>query len=521
MVSTRVSWADEGWGERRMDRASRRVHALAYAAALLPFLALVTWFWQSGPGLTVGDYAHYLLHGRALAEGRPYADTGYIFTNLNAFIGPEVQPPGLPVLLAVLIKVFGGYNETAVRLVMLGSAIPFLVISGVYFGRRTALGAGVVIVLFAGVAPGIAHWSLLTMSDLGFCSLVWALIAVLDREGEFTWSRVAAVLALGSAVMAYRVVGLAVVPTLVLFGLLNYRALGVRPLLPAAVWGAGAGALVVAMGLMGGITRQLAPDLLLDPGIVVPRIRGYLLAVIQASLYPTGVDRLDDLYHVVVLLLMAAGLTLWIRTAWRSAAFLFFGTYLATLMLVTAHTGRYLWVVFPVLINALFVGADALMARIRPALSIARRQGLIVAIALAVALMATYRTTLEPRPGSILDDPNVLELLDFLSMEASRSEVRTMFFKPRVLTWMTRVPAMGMVDAFVRETESVAVHPRERILGELETKGITHVVVGALGQEPMSVEALTTIIARNECRFISVYANPEFEVFRMGPPCEP
>ena len=64
-------------------------------AALIPFAAVNSARWSDPPSAVEGDYAHYLLHAKALAEGRSYSDIGYIYTPLN-LVGPRLQPPGWP-----------------------------------------------------------------------------------------------------------------------------------------------------------------------------------------------------------------------------------------------------------------------------------------------------------------------------------------------------------------------------------------------------------------------------------------
>src|ERR1700753_2835241 len=53
-----------------------------------------------------GDEALYVMHARNLAEGKPYADTLYIFNPANA-IHPAASPPGLPLILAPAYRLAG------------------------------------------------------------------------------------------------------------------------------------------------------------------------------------------------------------------------------------------------------------------------------------------------------------------------------------------------------------------------------------------------------------------------------
>src|SRR2546425_1210967 len=53
------------------------------------------------------DFSQYIQHALNIAEGAPYAATGYIYNPHNPGIGPRTYPPGFPLLLAPVIKGFG------------------------------------------------------------------------------------------------------------------------------------------------------------------------------------------------------------------------------------------------------------------------------------------------------------------------------------------------------------------------------------------------------------------------------
>ena len=73
----------------------------------------------------MGDYAQYILHARALAEGRSYTDTEYMYSTYEPYLGPRAYPPGLPLLLAGFFGVtvgnwFRTYVVSAATAVALG-----------------------------------------------------------------------------------------------------------------------------------------------------------------------------------------------------------------------------------------------------------------------------------------------------------------------------------------------------------------------------------------------------------------
>src|SRR5262245_1927550 len=82
---------------------SRAQWAIIIAAIVL----VVVTHASHGLLFNLDDQGQYLSHARALLEGRPYGDIGFIYTNYNNFIGPVVEPPGLPVLIAPALAISG------------------------------------------------------------------------------------------------------------------------------------------------------------------------------------------------------------------------------------------------------------------------------------------------------------------------------------------------------------------------------------------------------------------------------
>jgi hypothetical protein len=53
------------------------------------------------------DYALYVHHAENIAEGRPYADTGYIYNPGAADYSPRAYPPVFPLLPAPICRAYG------------------------------------------------------------------------------------------------------------------------------------------------------------------------------------------------------------------------------------------------------------------------------------------------------------------------------------------------------------------------------------------------------------------------------
>src|SRR5687768_6485479 len=98
---------------------------LPWVAVLLPFLLLAIWRSTSGPGVQADDYAQYLLHADALAEGRSYGDIPYIYSPYARWIGPKMAMPGVPLVLSVVQRIFGP-NLAIMKALMLSFAVAFV-----------------------------------------------------------------------------------------------------------------------------------------------------------------------------------------------------------------------------------------------------------------------------------------------------------------------------------------------------------------------------------------------------------
>ena len=155
-----------------------------WALALLPFLLLLVLNWGPGPPADATDAYHYMLHGRALAEGSGYSNTGYIFTTLNPWIGPRVQPPGVAIFLYPAFKFFGA-NVLLMRLMVAACTIAFLLLCGLYFARLEGLYMGLSVTLLVGLIPSIAAFASNTYSDLVSAASMWAVVYVMDSERPF------------------------------------------------------------------------------------------------------------------------------------------------------------------------------------------------------------------------------------------------------------------------------------------------------------------------------------------------
>ncbi|HEX7123260.1 MAG TPA: hypothetical protein VF178_12865 [Gemmatimonadaceae bacterium] len=478
---------------------------VSVATALAPVSLLLVWHWHLLPPISATDYAQYILHAKALVEGRPYTDTGYLFTQFAPFIGPRALPPGLPLTLAPFVAI-GGVNSPLLRLVPIASQLALLIVVWRYFSRSHSPAAGWAAAAMTGVSLEAGYTSTAPISEPGFCALLWGLLLVVDgAQDRWGARRAVAVTLLGFGAMAYRVAGVALVPAVGLWALLHWRRVGPWAFAPVVAWCTAAGAVVLAgsLRLVGPADMNaLTFDILWRR--LISRSETYKLAVFESHLYPFASDAANDVYHLVTALLMVVGTVVFLRSRWRSLLSLFALSYMAMLLAVPVADGRYLWPLFPLSAALLAMGARAVIGWARPAPAAFAERGAIAVV--AVATLATcVRLIQRPEPPSLLGRPDVVALFEHIGSQADVTSHRYVFVNPRVLSLETGAKAMGL---FAAPSEEIA-------LRELEEQGITHVVLGSLGIDERQNRFLSALVAGQPARFRLEYTSGPFQVYRV------
>src|SRR5437660_902965 len=97
------------------------------------------------------DALQYLNHARSIALGRPYSDTGYIYSRFAAEVGPASYPAAFPLALAPIYKVAGLTSFAGYKIFGLAMLALILLLTAVWCRRippRTGSAAIVVILAF-------------------------------------------------------------------------------------------------------------------------------------------------------------------------------------------------------------------------------------------------------------------------------------------------------------------------------------------------------------------------------------
>ena len=488
----------------RLDaRVVNRSRALI-ALSLVPFLVLTVIHWPIGPLLASSDYAQYILHAEALLHGRTYTDTGFIFSPNAPFAGPQAFPPGLPITLVPLLAAFGR-NFAVLRIFQIVCAIVWLWCAARYLEKRTGIWIACGAVLMTGVALERAFATNVVNSDLGFAALVWALLLVADADGEWTPRRALITVVLGTAGMAYRVVGITLIPALLIYGVLRWRKGARLAIAPVVVWFALAG---IALRTLP-ITSQYRETVLTNPERLPDRVSRNIphakVGVLEALLYPLPGDRANDVYHAVAALIVAIGAALYLRKYGVSVLTFFAFSYSAFLLIAPAAAQRYWWPLFPLLAAWLLLGVEQIARVVARNAVVVRRSPYAVAAVLSVS--ALLLSAARPRPVTLSDQADVNALFDAVRANTSTDSARIYFVNPRVLTLQTGRSAMPFIDL-----------PGRELLSQLRTNWITHVVSGDLGSGRKAQSTLDAVIVQNPNLFLPVYRNGGFTLYRFARP---
>jgi hypothetical protein len=471
-------------------------------AALIPFAAVVWIRWAEPPTALDGDYAHYLLHAKAIAEGRPYSDIGYIYTSMN-LVGPRLQPPGWPLVLAPFVAVFGT-DSPVFKLLVTVLVAAFSVIAGLYTARRSGAVAGIAVVAFLPLALETHRATGSALSDPLFLVLVWLSMLVADDDGPPDWRRGIVLALLSAATMSVRVAGIALPPALMLHALVKWRKDALKVVLPiGALFGVAAVGALLAVDNIPFLSLALSNT----PGVsgLINRFGNtYKQSLATSALYPLWSNSGNDVYHLLIAVPLLVGAVLFVRHQLKSAVASFVLMYFCVLLLSPVRDARYAWPMYPLVAAWIASGLVWLGERFtRPA----RRPMVprfVLGFVAVVSIGAAVQLSRAREFRSLLGDPDTVSLFNWLKATADTSNLRVVFTNPRVLTLETGIPAMGMPG----------IEP-DQMVAEFDAKSITHVVVPLAHITRRSERALGALVAARPAQFPMVFSNASHEVHRF------
>jgi len=473
----------------------------------VPFLILAAKHFPYPPPAGLGDWAQYLLHANALLDGRRYGDIGYIFTRHAPFIGPPVQPPGLPAALVPLLALTNAAPDSPLyKIFMILCVLAFLGTAGSFLARHGSPTVVLATLLLTGVWVETGFATTAVQPDVIFAALVSLIFLVADRPGEWTLGRVAIMTTLGLAALSLRMAALPLVPALAIYVVMNRRKVGTLAFAPVLVWClVGAVAVAASPGSMT-FARYLPRNPLGLISAFGQNALEYPRAALDLFLYPVPWNWANDVYHLVISLCALLGALVWVPRLRDSFSLVFAVCYLGALFVMPIRHPRYLMPLAPMAVFCASTGlavAAGWGARLtRRELSETRTARLSLGVFAAIVTIALIHEVTSPRRPALSEAPGAKELFALLGAARDRGTVRAVFINPRVLTWLTGVPAMGFFTA-----------PADTTVAEFRAKRITHVVVGDFNLDPWRAASIAAAVSTYPHAFRRLYQAGVFTVY--------
>jgi 4-amino-4-deoxy-L-arabinose transferase-like glycosyltransferase len=199
--------------------------ANAYFACLLGAVALFYTATVRPGHLWADDFAMDVHHAQNIVEGRPYAETGYIYNPRAPAYSPGMYPPVFPLLLAPSYKFFG-LNLLPMKLEQVAFFLLTLAAIYVLWWRELGSRYALAVIAILGCSPVFWLAKDSVLSDLPFL-LFFYVAAVLvqraPRDGKRWWVWAIFLGLTLYAAIGTRAAGIALIPGLVLYDALRHR----------------------------------------------------------------------------------------------------------------------------------------------------------------------------------------------------------------------------------------------------------------------------------------------------------
>ncbi len=452
-----------------------------------------------------GDFAMYIHHAANIAEGKPYADTGYIYNPSYPSLGPKAYPPIYPIVLAPVYRIFGlDYSPLKIENVLfLAGAMAVL-----YLTFRETLPDCARLAVVVVVAANPYLWGYKENVGPEFLFLLLTLLALYSidrayrqRPGQPPALR-QALLVGALCYLAYgtRSQGLVLVPALLIHDIALCRKPSRFAVAAAAVFAA-----------LAGLQGLLVPGTgsYLDQFATVTDWRRVLAGSISACLrgFSFYFDGLGT--NRALLLGLAVGILAIVGYVVRARRQLgvyeaFFALYLAGIIAwpaarssFTCH--RLLSAVFPLALLYAAVGVLAFRPLVR---------GLLIGGAsslLILGILLSYAKFYSRAPSGFIggvESGDSVALFSFIRQETPENAI-LVFRKPRPLSLYTGRAA----SAYHRPKD------REELWGYLRSIDADYIIVGQFFDEDRSY--LEPFVRRYENRLAKVYDREGYAVYRI------
>jgi 4-amino-4-deoxy-L-arabinose transferase-like glycosyltransferase len=451
------------------------------------------------PGHEWGDdFSLYLAHARNLAEGRPYADTGYVYNPHYPKLSPRTYPPIFPILLAPVWAIFG-LNLPVLKVYLVLLFMGLLWVLAVTFRRRLPFPAALACLWLFGANPVVWEHKDRLLSETPFMLFVFSALLAMERAlsghgRTWAWGLLAGLLTY--LAFGTRTAGVVLLPALVVCEWSRTRRIRTASVAAAVAFIVGVS--VQKMLHLGEGTASYLDQMSLDPLTWLGTV---------AELGRSLGHFVENGWSAALTLALAAPLAVlaaigfgWRRREDWTANELFALFSLGLLVFWPFPERRYLLPILPLFFLYSAEGLEKLKATrwtscVRPA-----------AVLLLVAVLGSYavrydRSEAGPfREGVTM--PESVALFDYVRTQTGPSDV-FLFQKPRALALYTGKRASGHAPSATDE----------QLWAYVREARITHVIL--CRHMPESAQVLEPWLDRHPERWQPVYRNDQFDVFRL------
>ncbi len=459
-----------------------------------------------GPTLGADDHGQYLLHAKALVEGRPYADIGFIHTRYSTKVAPIAEPPGLPVLLAGVFSVAG--QSAAAGRVILYAAFALLGLV-VFRYMRTIADASTATIVSAWTLTALARAHVLDtmLADAPFCAALWGCFLLADSERVRGLKGIALLGIAGAAAFAFRMAALPLLPAVATALLLRPRDERRGFITLGIVWTLVAAAIMLGLrsGEVLGSETIRTPSVFL--GDVIFNLREVLIGLRFGIPISFANRQLNIVVHALMLTVALIGALTGMRERYRRFAWITAVWYLVMIIVLPTGSSRYMWPLYPFLALGFVEGASFIARAVTRGQRETAGRNAAVAIVVASLLIAWgfAQDALAKAPATYTRLADVSSMREALAREAAgRDRPRVVFFSPRVMLWE---------DGYVTMAPFAA--PPDELLRVMRSSAITHVVIGDAGTGVLGIAELQVAASKHAAELHEVFVNRSFRVLAL------
>lgn len=444
-----------------------------------------------------GDFSLYIHHAKNIATGQAYGNTGYIMNrHYTPLLSPQHYPPVFPVLLAPVYMAFG-MNMEAMKVEVIFFSLLVLLVLFFLFKRRLSPPYTLMLLVLVGLNPYLWAAKDNILSDIPFLLFFFLSILVLEQtwntqnKGKIYYSILAGLL----VYLCYgtRAIGLIMIPSILLYELLQFKKITRVSLISTAVFVFFAE--IQRLFLPGGGSYMKV--LSFSPVMIISHIVMYSASM--TAFWANGYSKaLRVLFFAVLALLAGVGYVQRFRNH-RSIMEVVILVYPAPLLIFPGVQGpRYLIPLFPLFIFYLFTGLNSVGF-----LQKNTRQKSVFGVLMVLALLSYAGRYTRMDFGPIREGVTKAEsvaLFDFIKKNTDKNAV-FIFRKPRPLALFTDRKA-----AVYQKTTK-----KQEIWKFIEKIHADYIVTNRLFHGDQRF--LIPLIQSHKDCLKQVYKNPDFRVF--------